>query len=279
MFTLNCNGRLLIVDKPLVMGIINATPDSFYAGSRYTGTGGEATDSILQQAEQMVSDGASIIDIGGQSTRPGSERVGVEDELSRVIAPIAAIRQRFPDIFISIDTYHARVATEAVAAGASIVNDISAGSMDPGLIPAVASLQVPYILMHMQGTPQTMQQHPVYDDVTRDVLDFLIHKYKVLRDGGIHDIIIDPGFGFGKTIDHNFQLLRELEAFKVINVPLLLGISRKSTIYRTLGITAAEALNGTTVLNTIGLLKGANILRVHDVKEAVEAIKLVGSLQ
>jgi dihydropteroate synthase len=273
MFTLNCNGRLLIVDKPLVMGIINATPDSFYAGSRH-----KATGSILEQAEQMIDEGASIIDIGGQSTRPGSEPVGPDEELLRVIEPIAAIRQRFPGIFISIDTYYARVATEAVTAGASIINDISAGSIDPDLIPVVASLQVPYILMHMQGTPQTMQQHPAYENVTREVLDFLLHKRNILREAGIHDIIIDPGFGFGKTIQHNFQLLRELEAFKVIDAPLLLGISRKSTIYKTLGVTADEALNGTTVLNTIGLLKGANILRVHDVKEAVEAVRLVDAI-
>ncbi|HEX2627389.1 MAG TPA: dihydropteroate synthase, partial [Chitinophagaceae bacterium] len=250
---------------------------SFYAGSRHSG--GQVIDSILQQAEQMIDEGASIIDIGGQSTRPGSEKIGPDEELLRVIEPIAAIRQRFPDIFISIDTYYARVATEAVAAGASIINDISAGSIDPDLLPAVASLQVPYILMHMKGTPQTMQQHPTYENVTREVLDFLLHKRIVLREAGIHDIIIDPGFGFGKTIQHNFQLLHELDAFHVIDAPLLLGISRKSTIYKTLGITANEALNGTTVLNTIGLLKGANILRVHDVKEAVEAVRLVGSLK
>lgn len=274
MFTLNCNGRLLIVDKPLVMGIINATPDSFYAGSRR-----QALDSILQQAGQMIDEGVSIIDIGGQSTRPGSEKIGPDEELLRVIEPIAAIREHFPGIFISIDTYYARVATEAVAAGATIINDISAGSIDPDLLPAVAALQVPYILMHMQGTPQTMQQHPTYENITREVLDFLIHKKNVLREAGIHDIIIDPGFGFGKTIRHNFQLLRELEAFNVIDAPLLLGISRKSTIYKTLGISANEALNGTTVLNTIGLMKGANILRVHDVKEAVEAVRLVTSMQ
>jgi dihydropteroate synthase len=274
MFTLNCNGRLLVVDKPLVMGIINATPDSFYAASRQ-----QATDSILTQAEQMILDGAAIIDIGGQSTRPGSDVIGAEEELARVIEPIAALRLRFPDLFISVDTYHARVATEAVAAGASLINDISAGTMDPDLLPAVAALQVPYILMHMQGTPQTMQQQPHYENVTREVLDFLVHKRTVLHEAGIHDIIIDPGFGFGKTIAHNFQLLRELEAFQIIDAPLLLGISRKSTIYKTLGITAEEALNGTTVLNTIGLLKGANILRVHDVRQAVEAVRLVGSLE
>lgn len=273
MFTLNCNGRLLIVDKPLVMGIINTTPDSFYAGSRQ-----EATDSILSTAEQMIRDGATIVDIGGQSTRPGSEKVSVEQELDRVIAPIAALRKQFPDLFISVDTYYSRVATEAVAAGASIINDISAGSIDPELLPAVAALKVPYVLMHMQGTPQTMQQQPVYESVTTEVLDFLQHKTSVLHEAGIHDIIIDPGFGFGKTIAHNFQLLHELEAFQLIDAPLLLGISRKSTIYKTLGTTAEEALNGTTVLNTIGLLKGARILRVHDVKEAVEAVKLVGQL-
>ncbi len=270
MFTLNCKGRLFVIDKPSVMGVINATPDSFYKNSRYTGT-----DAIVQQAEKMLNDGADILDIGGQSTRPGSEQVSPEEELKRVIAGIDAIHKKFPAAIISIDTYYSLVAKEAVAAGASIVNDISGGSMDELLIPLVASLHIPYVLMHIKGTPQTMQQSPQYEDVTREVLDFFIYKTNELRQAGIHDIIIDPGFGFGKTIAHNFELLRNLSAFKMLECPLLLGLSRKSTIYKTLGVTADEALNGTTVLNTIGLIGGADILRVHDVKEAKEAASLV----
>ena len=269
MFTLNCKGMLLIVDKPLVMGIINATPDSFFAGSRQ-----EGADAVLRQAEQMLKDGATILDIGGQSTRPGSEKINAEEELSRVIEPIKAIHQNFPDAFISIDTYYSAVAKEAIDAGASIVNDISAGSIDERMIETVAALKVPYVLMHMQGTPQTMHQHPKYENVTKEVLDFFIRKKDELHKAGITDVIIDTGFGFGKTIAHNFELLRNLSVFKMLDCPLLLGISRKSTIYKTLGITAEEALNGTTVMNTIGLMNGASILRVHDVKEAVEAVKL-----
>lgn len=269
MFTLNCKGRLLVMEKPLVMGIINVTPDSFFAGSRY-----EDTDEVLRQAEKMLKDGAAILDIGGQSTRPGSEKLNAEDELKRVIEPISAIHKNFPEAFISIDTYYSSVAKEAVAAGASIVNDISAGNMDEGMIETVAALKVPYVLMHMQGTPQTMQQHSNYENVTKEVLDFFIRKTDELHKAGITDVIIDPGFGFGKTIAHNFELLRNLSVFKMLDCPLLLGISRKSTIYKTLGISADEALNGSTVLNTIGLMNGASILRVHDVKEAVGAVKL-----
>ena len=273
MFTLNCKGRLLSLEKPLVMGIINITPDSFYEGSRHQGI-----EPVLQQAEMMLDQGAAILDIGGQSSRPGSEVVSMAEELARVVAPIEAIHQRFPDAVISIDTYYATVAAAAVAAGAGIVNDISGGSMDADMVPTVARLNVPYVLMHMPGTPQTMQEHAKYDNVTTTVLDFMIAKLGVLRSAGIKDIIIDPGFGFGKTIGHNFGLLRNLKAFSILECPLLLGISRKSTIYKTLGITADEALNGTTVLNTIGLLNGASILRVHDVKEAKEAIELVGRM-
>ncbi len=269
MFTLNCKGRLLVVDKPLVMGIINTTPDSFYSGSRQ-----QAVDAVLSKAEQMLSNGATILDIGGQSTRPGSEKLSTDEELKRVIAPIEIINKNFPEAFISIDTYYSKVVAQAVEAGASIVNDISAGSIDAAMIETVAALKVPYVLMHMQGTPQTMQQQPNYENVTREVLDFLIKKVNELRKAGITDVIVDPGFGFGKTIDHNFELLRNLSIFNMLNCPVLLGISRKSTIYKTLGITANESLNGTTALNTIGLMNGASILRVHDIKEAVEIIKL-----
>jgi dihydropteroate synthase len=269
MFTLNCKGRLLVIEKPIVMGIINATPDSFFPGSR-----NEGTEAILRKAEQMLEEGATILDIGGQSTRPGSEKLSAEVEVKRVIEPTRAIHKNFPEAFISIDTFYSSVAKEAIEAGASIVNDISAGSMDGGMIETVAALKVPYVLMHMQGTPQTMHKDPQYKDVTKEVLDFFIRKKDELHRAGITDIIIDPGFGFGKTIAHNFELLRNLSVFNMLDRPVLLGLSRKSTIYKTLGLTSAEALNGTTVLNTMGLMNRASILRVHDVKEAVEVIKL-----
>lgn len=269
MFTLNCRGRLLVVDKPLVMGIINLTDDSFYSGSRFSGT-----DTILAQAEKMLKEGATILDIGGQSTRPGSIRISAEDELKRVIEPIAAIAQRFPESFISVDTYYSFVAEKAVAAGASIINDISAGSMDEKMIRTVSKLNVPYVLMHMQGNPAIMQQAPSYTDVVKEVLDFFIFKTDELRKEGIKDIIIDPGFGFGKTISHNFQLLKNLGALKMLGAPILAGLSRKSTVYKTLKVPVEESLNGTTVLNTIALINGASILRVHDVKEAKQIISL-----
>ena len=269
MFTLNCKGRILVVDKPLVMGIINITPDSFYSGSRQ-----QSTDTILRQSEQMLKDGAAILDIGGQSTRPGSEKITVEEELKRVVDPIAAIYKNFPEAFISIDTYYAKVAAETVVAGASIVNDVSAGTIDATMISTVAGLNVPYVLMHSKGTPQTMKELAVYENVTREVLDFFIHKTTELKQSGVTDIIIDCGFGFAKNTAHNFELLKNLSVFKMLNAPILLGISRKSFIYKTLGVSVEEALNGTTVLNTIGLMNGASILRVHDVKEAMQAVKL-----
>ena len=267
MFTLNCKGSLLLIDKPLVMGIINITPDSLYNRN-------EGTDSILKQAEQMLDDGVAILDIGGQSTRPGSKKINTEEELRRVISPIEAVHKNFPGVIISVDTYYSKVAAEAIAAGASIVNDISAGSMDDEMVSTVASLHVPFICMHMQGTPQNMQENPQYENLTKEILDFFIHKVNALHKAGIADIIIDPGFGFGKNITHNFELLKNLSLFKMTDCPILLGVSRKSTIYKTLGITVDEALNGTTVLNTIGLMNGANILRVHDVREATQTIKL-----
>lgn len=274
MFTLNCKGRLLVIDKPIVMGIINITPDSFYKGSRLT-----ETKEALFRIEKMIQDGVAIIDIGGQSTRPNSRQVSAEEELQRVIPFIVAANRHFPDAFISVDTFYARVANEAVQAGASIVNDISAGSMDEGMINAVATLNVPYVLMHMNGNPQTMQANPTYENVVLDVFDFLSFKIKTLTKAGIKDIIVDPGFGFGKTIEHNFQLLNSLDYFLQLEKPLMVGLSRKATVYKTLEISAEEALNGTTVLHTVSLLKGANILRVHDVKEAVQAIKLANALQ
>lgn len=266
MFTLNCKGKLLILDIPLIMGIINATPDSFYKG--------HINEDKLQQAKQMVAEGAGILDIGGQSTRPGSSSITVEEELARVIPVITSIHQHFPDTIISIDTYNSKVAAAAVNAGASIVNDISAGNMDEQMMATVANLNVPYICMHMQGIPATMQQEPHYNDVALEVLDFFITKIEACKNAGITDIIIDPGFGFGKTITHNFSLLKKLSVLKILNCPILAGLSRKSTVYKTLHTTVEEALNGTTVLNTMALLNGASILRVHDVKEAKEAITL-----
>ncbi|MGI8597811.1 MAG: dihydropteroate synthase [Chitinophagaceae bacterium] len=270
MLSINCKGRLITFDIPLVMGIINTTPDSFYKGSRK-----ENVETVIQTAERMLAEGATILDVGGQSTRPGSTRVPVDEELKRTIPAIEAIAHAFPNAFISADTFYAKVAEEAVAAGASMINDVSAGSVDDTLLETVGRLGVPYVLMHMQGDPQTMQQNPVYNNVVLEVFDYLNFKIRSLTEAGIKDIIIDPGFGFGKTAEHNLQILQQLDYFKKLGLPLLIGLSRKATIYKTLGITADEALNGTTVLNTISLLKGADILRVHDVKEAVEAVKLV----
>lgn len=251
------------------MGIINATPDSFYEGLLKLNAG-----EILSLAEKMILDGATILDIGGQSSKPGSNPISVHEEIDRVIPIIESVHAAFPDTILSIDTYNAVTAKTAVAAGCSIVNDISAGNLDDKMIATVAKIQVPYICMHMQGTPATMQNNPVYDDVVKEVLDFFILKTEACKNAGIKDVIIDPGFGFGKTIEHNFQLLKGLSALLIVERPVLAGLSRKSAICKTLGITAAEALNGTTVLNTLALQNGASILRVHDVKQATEAIKL-----
>ncbi len=266
MYSINCKGKLLTIGKPLVMGIINATPDSFYKGN--------INEDMLALAKKMIDDGADILDVGGQSTRPNSERISAEEELKRVIPVIELIHANFPEATISVDTYQSEVAKLAVEAGASIVNDISGGTMDAAMIETVASLNVPYICMHIKGTPDNMQKNPQYDDVVKEVLDFFIFKIDEYKKAGIKDIIIDPGFGFGKTIEHNFQLLQHLSIFEMLDKPLLAGLSRKSTVYKTLNTTAEEALNGTTVLNTIALMNGASILRVHDVKEAKEAVDL-----
>ncbi len=273
MFTLNCKGRLLVVSDPIVMGIINVTPDSFYSGSRMS-----SVDQALLQAEKMISEGVTILDIGGQSTRPGSELLSREEELTRVIPVIKAISKAFPDAYISIDTFYYQVAKEAIEAGASIINDISGGTMDAEMIPNTGSLHVPYIAMHIKGTPANMQTLANYDDVTKEVLDFFVKKVEECRLAGILDVIIDPGFGFAKNVDHNFSLLKNLSTLKILQKPILAGLSRKSTVYKTLGITPEESLNGTTVLNTVALQNGANILRVHDVKAAKEAITLLKKL-
>lgn len=267
--TLNCKGSLLSLENPIVMGIINLTPDSFYDGGKLKGG-----ISILQQAEKMLTDGAKILDIGGMSSRPGAKIIDSEAELKRTIKPISLIAKTFPDAIISIDTVRSIVAKEAIAAGASIVNDISAGKIDADFHETVANLSVPYILMHMKGTPENMQSNVEYEDISLEVLDFFIKEVGKLRELGIKDIILDPGFGFGKTIDHNYQLLNKIHAFKMLDLPILAGISRKSMIYKYLETTAEFALNGTSVLNMVALQQGAKILRVHDVKEAVETVKL-----
>ncbi|MGI8581870.1 MAG: dihydropteroate synthase [Chitinophagaceae bacterium] len=269
MFSLNCRGKLLLIDKPLAMGIINITPDSFYEGSRQ-----QTNTSILERAKKMITEGADIIDIGGQSTRPGSNRISVKEELQRVLAAMDIILKKFPEVILSVDTYQSAVAIESVNAGASIINDISAGNMDGAMISTIAKLQVPYICMHMKGTPENMQDNPSYENITREVLAFFIQKTDDCKRAGINDVIIAPGFGFGKTVTHNFRLLKELSAFKMLEMPIMAGLSRKSSIYKTLGTTASEALNGTSVLNTLALQNGADILRVHDVKEAKEVIAL-----
>jgi dihydropteroate synthase len=269
MFTLNCKGKLLTIEQPLVMGIINATPDSFYKGDLPAGL-----EEIVLQVGKMTSEGASIIDIGGQSTRPGSERISASEEIQRVIPVIDSILTTYPQTIISIDTYHSEVALAAIKAGASIVNDISAGSLDPEMIHCVSSLKVPYICMHMKGSPEHMQKNPTYDDLIKEVLDFFIDKIEQCKKAGIKDIIIDPGFGFGKTIQQNFILLKQLSVFKMLDKPILAGLSRKSMVYKTLDVDVTAALNGSTVLHTIALQQGASILRVHDVKEAMQAVTL-----
>jgi dihydropteroate synthase len=256
------------------MGIINTTPDSFYGGSRFMDDA-----AILQAAEKMLEEGADILDIGGQSTRPGAPEIGANEELNRVIGPIAALHRRFPDAIISVDTWYAAVARAAVDAGASIVNDIGGGALDPAMLDTVGRLAVPYVCMHMKGRPSTMNQHAVYQDVTGEVLDFFIQRLEDCRAAGIHDLVIDPGMGFAKNTAQNLALLKDLGVLRILQRPILLGLSRKSTIYKTLGITVPEALNGTTVLNTLGLLNGASILRVHDPKEAREAILLMQAYQ
>lgn len=269
MTTINCKGKLLDLRDPVVMGIINTTPDSFYQGFL-----GLDSDEMVTLAGKMIEEGAAILDIGGTSTRPGSKAVSELEEMNRVVPVISLLHAAFPSIIISVDTYNSNVAGAAVDAGAVMVNDISGGRMDKNMIAKVASLQVPYICMHMQGTPETMQQDPVYTDPVSELLDFFIERIENCSRAGIKDIIIDPGFGFGKTIEHNFQLLKGLQSLRITGRPVLVGLSRKSTIYKTLGQSAAQALNGTTVLNTLALANGASILRVHDVKEAREAITL-----
>jgi dihydropteroate synthase len=265
MFTLNCKGKLILIEKPLVMGILNINSDSFYTGGRF-----QNIEAIIMKAEQMIEEGADIIDIGGQSTRPGSERITAEEELQRVLPVIEMLIKKSVKVLLSIDTYYASVAKAAIHAGASVVNDISAGEMDKNMIDTVASMGVPYVCMHLKGVPETMHLNIEYENIITEVLDFFIKKINECRLAGIKDVIIDPGFGFGKTIQHNLILLKNLSVFKMMGKPIMAGLSRKSTIYKILHTTAEESLNGSTVLNTIALQNGADILRVHDVKEARE---------
>ena len=270
-YTLNVRGRLLDLSKPQVMGILNVTPDSFYAGSRM-----ETEEAVRRRVRQIIAEGGSMIDVGAYSSRPGAADVSAEEEMERLRRGMRIVREEAPEIPVSVDTFRADVAKMAVEElGVDIINDISGGELDKEMFKTVAKLGVPYILMHMKGTPQTMQQAPHYEDLMKEVMLYFAEKVQQLRDLGQKDIVLDPGYGFAKTIDHNYELLRHQEMLEVFELPLLVGVSRKSMIYRFLGSSPEEALNGTTVLNTLALQKGANILRVHDVKEAVEVVRLV----
>ena len=272
---INVNGSLLDLSQPRVMGILNVTPDSFYAGSR-TQTEAE----IVRRVRQIVSEGAAIIDIGAYSSRPNADNVSSREEMERLRMGLKILFEIQPDAVVSVDTFRADVARMCVEEyGVAIINDIAAGEMDTDMFHTVAALNVPYIMMHKQGTPQSMQQHPHYDNLLKEVFLYFARKVQQLRDLGVKDIILDPGFGFGKTMEHNYELLSHLEEFRIFELPLLVGVSRKSMIYRLLDITPQEALNGTTVLDTICLLKGADILRVHDVKEAVETVRIVQAMR
>jgi len=271
--TINCKGTLIDLTAPKVMGILNITPDSFFDGGKYRD---EAE--IIDQVEKMLVDGATFIDVGAYSSRPGAKHISEEEELQRILPVINLLLKKNPGVLLSVDTFRSKVAQEAIDAGAAIVNDISGGKMDDQMFSTIAKLQVPYILMHMLGTPQTMQKNPTYKDVTNEIISFFAAQIDQLHQLKLNDIIIDVGFGFGKTNTHNFEILKNLALFKSLEAPILVGISRKSMLYKTLDISAQEALNATTSANTIALLNGASILRVHDVKEAVEAVKIVGQL-
>jgi dihydropteroate synthase len=266
-----CAGdKVLDLSTPVVMGILNITPDSFYDGGRY-----EDETQLLEQAGKMVREGAAIIDIGAASTRPGAEDIGEEEESKRLIPAIRSVRKAFPHIIISADTYRAAVTEKAIHAGADIINDISGGTMDAEMFATAGRLKVPYILMHIKGTPKDMQADPHYDDVVKEVKEYLSSRINELKGAGVQHIILDPGFGFGKTVEHNYTLLNNLHELIVLGYPLLAGASRKSMVNRVIGTKPENALNGTTVVNTLALLNGAKILRVHDVKEAVQAVKIV----
>lgn len=272
--TINCGGKLIDLSIPRVMGILNITPDSFYDGGKY-----KSESDILRQTETILKEGATFVDVGAYSSRPGADHVSFDEELHRVVPVIQLLKENFPEIIISVDTFRSEVASATIKEGAMIINDISGGSLDSKMFEVIAGLQVPYIVMHMQGTPQNMQENPSYEDVVKDVYKDLSKKIFELKKLKLNDIIIDVGFGFGKTKTHNYELLNNLSFFKHLNTPILAGVSRKSMLYQVIGSTAKEALNATTVANTVALLQGTNILRVHDVKEAVEAIQIVQQLK
>lgn len=272
---INVKGQLLDLSSPQVMGILNVTPDSFYAGSRM-----QTEEEIARRARQILDEGASIIDIGAYSSRPNAEHISAEEEMRRLRSGLEIVNRDHPDAIISVDTFRADVAEQCVKDyGVSIINDIAAGEMDARMFETVAGLGVPYIMMHMQGTPQNMQKEPHYDNLIKEVFLYFARKVQQLRDLGVKDIILDPGFGFGKTLGHNYELMAHLEEFRVFELPLLIGVSRKSMIYKLLGGTPQDSLNGTSVLHTIALMKGANILRVHDVREAVECVRIVEKMK
>ncbi|HRS09001.1 MAG TPA: dihydropteroate synthase [Bacteroidia bacterium] len=271
--SINCCGKLVNLQTPRVMGVLNLTPDSFYDGGKYN-----SEDAILAQVALMLNEGATFIDIGGSSSRPGSRMPSVEEEWSRTGKAITLIKQHFPEVLISVDTVYSVIAKRAVDSGACMINDVSAGLIDSRMIETVAALKVPYLMMHMKGLPENMQDNPVYDDVLKEIIDFFSKQLSLCRKVGITDILIDPGFGFGKTIAHNFELLAKLNLLKIVGLPVVAGLSRKGMIWKTLDVSPAEALNGTTALNMVALMNGARILRVHDVKEAMQCIKLFNKL-
>lgn len=272
--TINCKGQLIDLASPKVMGILNVTPNSFYDGGKFADE-----KALLNQVEKMLNEGATFIDIGGYSSKPNAEFVSEEEELQRVIPIITTVTQKFPETLISIDTFRSKVAKESIENGAAIINDISAGNLDENMMKIVAELQVPYIMMHMKGTPQTMQSLTQYENIVKEMIFYFSEKVAQATSFGMNDLILDPGFGFAKTLEQNFEVLNKLELFQILELPILAGISRKSMIYKTLETNAQNSLNGTTSLNTISLMKGAKILRVHDVKEAVECVKLYNLLK
>ena len=270
---LKCGSKTIDLSKPLIMGILNLTPDSFYDGGKYN-----SEKEILQQTEKMINEGAAIIDIGAVSTRPGAEDISEKEEIKKLTPVVKSLKNHFPSLTLSVDTYRSTIAENMINLGADIINDISGGCFDDKMFDVIAKYNVPYILMHIKGTPKNMQKNPVYTDVVKEIKDFFVTQLSQIKKikGNTHNIVLDPGFGFGKTLEHNYQILNNLGDFKTLGQPILVGVSRKSMINKLLNTTPAKALNGTTVLNTISLLSGANILRVHDVKEAVETVKIVG---
>ena len=272
--TINCNGQIIALNTPKILGVLNLTPDSFYDGGAYLNK-----EAAIVQCEKMMQEGADFIDLGAYSSRPGAEEISETEELNRLLPILEKLKAHFPKTLFSIDTFRSKVAQEALDRGASMINDISAGNLDPKMIPTVARYRVPFIAMHMQGKPSNMQENPSYEDLFSELMHFFSKKIDECYAAGINDVILDPGFGFGKTLNDNYHILERLESFQQFNTPLLAGVSRKSMIYKALEITAEEALNGTTVLNTVALMKKAQFLRVHDVKEAKECIALIERLQ